>query len=51
MNAPDLASKVETEINKRIKDDFKGITVFPTWLVNIITLKKKNVKIRICIDF
>lgn len=38
---PELASKIEAEVEKLIKDDFKREVEYPTWLANIVPVKKK----------
>lgn len=48
---PGLASKLEAEVEKLIKANFKREVEYRTSLANKVLVKKKNVQIRICIYF
>ena len=43
--------KVKDKIEKLLKTGFIRPTRYAEWLSNIITVMKKNGKLRICIDF
>lgn len=48
---PDLAAKVEAEVDKLIMAKFIREVQYPVWLANVVPIKKKNGQIRVCIDF
>lgn len=48
---PDLAAKVEAEVEKLITPKFIWEVQFPISLANIVPIKKKNEQIRGYIDF
>ena len=48
---PELATQIEIEVDKLIKAGFIREVQYPTWLANIVPVKKKNGQIRVCIDF
>ncbi|XP_070007654.1 uncharacterized protein [Nicotiana sylvestris] len=48
---PDLVPLIEREVNKLIEPGFIREVKYPTWVSSIVTVKKKNGQIRVCIDF
>ena len=48
---PSLESQISTEIEKLKEVKFIREVQYPTWLANIVPVKKKNGQIRICVDF
>lgn len=48
---PDLAVKIELELNKLQATNFIREVKYPTWIENIVPFKKKNGQIRVCVDF
>lgn len=48
---PDLAAKVEAEVDRLIMAKFIREVQYPVWLANVEPVKKKNGQIRVCIDF
>ena len=46
---PKLIPQIETEVNKLIEAGFIHEVQCPEWIANIV--RKKNGKIRVCIDF
>ena len=46
-----LVLEIEKEINKLIKAGFIREVKYPTWIANIIPVRKKNGQLRICVDF
>ena len=48
---PELTAQIETEVDKLINAGFIREVKYPTWLANIVPVKKKNGQIRVCIDF
>ena len=43
--------EIEKEVNKLIEAGFTHEVKYPTWIANIIPIRKKNGQLRICIDF
>ena len=48
---PKLVSQIEAEIDKLIEASFIREVKYPTWIANIVPVKKKNGQIRVCVDF
>ena len=48
---PDVEIQIKTEIEKLLKVGFIAPIQHPTWLANIVPVKKKNGQIRVCVDF
>ncbi|XP_073120324.1 uncharacterized protein [Henckelia pumila] len=48
---PELIPPIKTEINKLIEVGFIREVKYPTWISNIVPVKKKNGQIRVCVDF
>src|SRR3954468_4507332 len=48
---PAMMEVIETEVKKLIDSGFIREEQHPDWVANVITIAKKNGKIRICIDF
>ncbi|GAA0161471.1 hypothetical protein LIER_17781 [Lithospermum erythrorhizon] len=48
---PELEPSIEAELNKLIEFGFIREVQNSTWLANIVPVKKKNVQIRVCVDF
>ncbi|XP_070011134.1 uncharacterized protein [Nicotiana sylvestris] len=47
----DLVPLIETEVNKLIEAGFIHEVKYPTWVSSIVPVRKKNGKIRVCVDF
>jgi len=47
----ELIPKIEKEMNKLIEAEFIRGVKYPTWIVNIVTIRKKDGQFRICVDF
>ena len=43
--------EVKQEVNKLIDVGFIRELKCPTWIENIVPVKKKNVQLRVCVDF
>ena len=50
MNAECLQA-LNDEVDRLLKADFICKTLYPEWLANLVLVKKKNGKWRVCIDF
>ncbi|XP_020596600.1 uncharacterized protein LOC110036489 [Phalaenopsis equestris] len=48
---PEIEQKVIEETKKLIDAGFIREVIYPTWLANIVPVRKKNGQIRVCIDF
>lgn len=48
---PDLTAKVEAEVDRLIMAKFIQEVQYLVWLPNVVPVKKKNGKIRVCINF
>ncbi|KAL0539564.1 hypothetical protein IC582_023780 [Cucumis melo] len=48
---PELISQIEKEVNKLIEAGFIREVKYPTWIANILLVRKKNGQLRVCIDF
>nr|ABD63198.1 gag/pol polyprotein, related [Asparagus officinalis] len=48
---PQIMEAIESEVKKLIKSGFIREEQHPDWVANIVSVLKKNDKIRICIDF
>ncbi|KAA0051956.1 uncharacterized protein E5676_scaffold409G002320 [Cucumis melo var. makuwa] len=48
---PKLIPQIEVEVNKLIEAGFIREVKYPTWIANIVPVRKKNGKLRVCIDF
>ena len=48
---PELVPEIEKEVNKLIEAGFIREVKYPTWIVNIVPVRKKNGQLRICVDF
>ena len=48
---PELVSQIEMEIEKWIEVGFIREVKYPTWIMNIVLVKKKKGQIRVCVDF
>ena len=48
---PDLSLRIKEEVTKQIKANVVRVTNYPTWLANIVPVRKKDGKIRICVDY
>ena len=49
--SPVVETQIAAEIQKLIEANFIREVQYPTWLANIVPVKKKNGQIRICVDF
>lgn len=48
---PELVPLIEAEVNKLIEVGFIREVKYPTWISNIVPVRKKNCQIRVCVDF
>ena len=48
---PEWTEKIREEIAKQIQANFLEVVDYPQWLANIVTVPKKDGKVRMCVDF
>ncbi|XP_059658393.1 uncharacterized protein LOC132304673 [Cornus florida] len=48
---PELELQIKEEVQRLSQASFIKPIQYPTWLANIVLVKKKNEKIRVCVDF
>ncbi|KAG9458357.1 hypothetical protein H6P81_002865 [Aristolochia fimbriata] len=46
-----LVPEIEKEVDKLLKADFIREVKYPSWIANIVPVKKKNIQIRVYVDF
>ena len=46
-----MIPKIEKEVNKLIDAGFIREVKYPTWIANIVLIRKKNGQLQICVDF
>ncbi|XP_019262764.1 PREDICTED: uncharacterized protein LOC109240565 [Nicotiana attenuata] len=51
MFRPELVFQIKVEVNKLIEAGFIREVKYPSWISNIVPVKKKNGQIRVCVDF
>ena len=49
--APEILSKIKTEVERLLKCKFIRVTRYVEWIANIVPVIKKNGTLRVCIDF
>ncbi|KAA0059585.1 uncharacterized protein E5676_scaffold640G00360 [Cucumis melo var. makuwa] len=47
----DELKEIEVEVNKLIEARFIREVKYPTWIANIVPVRKKNGQLRVCVDF
>ncbi|KAG9458423.1 hypothetical protein H6P81_002931 [Aristolochia fimbriata] len=48
---PELVLEIEKQVDKFLKANFIREVKYPSWIANIVPVKKKNGQIRVCVDF
>ncbi|TYK05704.1 uncharacterized protein E5676_scaffold98G001850 [Cucumis melo var. makuwa] len=48
---PELISQIEEEVNKLIGVGFIREVKYPAWIANIVSVRKKNGQLCVCVDF
>ena len=46
-----MVPEIKKEVNKLIEAGFIREVKYPTWIANIVPVRKKNGQLRICVDF
>jgi len=48
---PDMSLKIKEEVTKQVKAKVLRVVEYPTWLANILSVTKKDGKVRVCVDY
>ncbi|XP_070013296.1 uncharacterized protein [Nicotiana sylvestris] len=48
---PDMSLKIKEEVTKQVKARVLRVVEYPTWLANVVSVPKKDGKVRVCIDY
>ena len=48
---PCLSLQVKEEIQKQLSVGFLSVVEYSEWLANVVPVPKKDVKVRVCVDF
>ena len=48
---PEWTLKIKEEVDKQYNAGFLRVVNYPKWLVNVVSVPKKDGKVRMCVDF
>ena len=48
---PEMSEKIKAEVMKQFDAGFLAVTSYPQWVANIVTVPKKDGKVRMCVDY
>ncbi|KAI5394763.1 hypothetical protein KIW84_061398 [Lathyrus oleraceus] len=48
---PEMAIKIKEEVQKQLDAGFLAVTNYPPWVANIVSVPKKDGKVRMCVDY
>ena len=48
---PDISEKIKAEVMKQFDAWFLAMTSYPQWVVNVVSVPKKDGKVHMCIDY
>ena len=48
---PQWSLQVKEEIQKQLSVGFLSVVKYPEWLANVVSVPKKDGKVRVCVDF
>src|ERR1043165_298041 len=48
---PEMADKIKKEVQKQLDAGFLVTSEYPQWLANIVSVSKKDGKVRMCVDY
>lgn len=47
----DMSLKIREEVKKQFNVDFLALAKYPQWVTNIVSVQKKDGKVRMCVDY
>ena len=47
---PDMSEKIKEEVMKQFNARFLAVTSYPLWVANVVSVPKKDSKVRLCMD-
>ena len=48
---PEMFEKIKAEVMKQFNTGFLVVISYPQWVVNVVSVPKKDGKMRMCIDY
>ena len=48
---PDISEKIKAEVMKQFDVGFLAVTSYPQWVANVVSVPKKDGKVRMCVDY
>ena len=48
---PEMSKKIKEEVQKQFDVGFLKVTSYPSWIANIVSVPKKDGKVRMCVDY
>ena len=48
---PEMSEKIKVEVMKQFNAGFLVATSYPQWVTNVVSVAKKDDKVRMCVDY
>ena len=48
---PDMSEKIKAKVMKKFDAVFLDVTSYPQWVVNVVSVPKKDGKVHMCVDY
>ena len=48
---PEMLLKIKEEVKKQLDMGFLEVSKYPQWMANIVSIPKKDGKVRMCVDY
>jgi len=48
---PEISLKIKEEVKKQFDAGFLAVARYPEWVANIVSVPKKDGKVRMCVDY
>ena len=48
---PEMSLKIKEEVKKQLDAGFLAVARYPKWVANIVSVPKKDGKVRMCVDY